>query len=46
MGIYFFLDTSADHETPIWAIGPGVEKQIATNMIDFVCNFDECVSRV
>jgi SMI1-KNR4 cell-wall len=46
MGVYFYLDTNAAPETPIWAIGPGVEKRIAASIGDFFNNFAEHASRI
>lgn len=40
-GVYFFLDTRVSPETKIWAIGPRVEKVVASNLFDFVVELSE-----
>ena len=40
-GVYFFLDSSDFSLTKILAIGPGIEKVIANDLVDFVIDFSE-----
>ena len=40
-GVYFFLDTKASPRTKILAIGPGVEREVSSDLFAFVVDLSE-----
>lgn len=35
-GVYFYFDTAVSPDTRVWAIGPGLERIVASSLYDFV----------
>lgn len=39
MGVYFYIDASSGSSAEVWAIGPGIEQVVASNLYEFAISY-------